>query len=347
MPTIAVTSTLAMVYAAEVRGAATADVLERVGVTRGHLEDPDARLPAETVTQIWTELRQRTGDPTLQLAAPATLPWGRYRVIDYLIAASTTIGAGIDRFARYFALIADAVTLSITHDDEGYSLTIQRADGGPVPPVYVDYVFAALVTRIRLHICSDLHVHRVELRQAQPARFDAYGETFRSPIVFGARADRIFFTDVAWQSRPSNADGALAQLMEEHARMLAQQRRSAPDDEFRRSVQAAITAALPAAASVDDVARTLHLSVRTLQRRLGESGTTFRDVSESVRAQLAAQYLADAKVGIAEVAFLLGFSDQTSFNRAFRRWTGDTPGQWRKRGMISLSPLLQNDGSAG
>jgi AraC-like DNA-binding protein len=326
-----------MVTAAEIRGAATADILAGAGVARAVLEDPDARLPAAVVMGIWSELRRRTGDATLQLAAPACLPWGKYRVIDYLVAASTTIGGGVDRFARFFALIADAVTLTIGHDDGAHFVTVARSDGGPVAPVYVDYVFAALVTRIRLHIRPGLRVLRVELRQGEPEDAASYADTFASPVVFGAVADRLFFADAEWNASPLNADGALAQLMEDHAHMLAAQRQSSvgEDDGFLRSVQDAITAALPEAATIENVARALHVSVRTLQRRLGEGGMTFRDVSEAIRGQLAAQYLADAKVGIAEVAFLLGFSDQTSFNRAFRRWTGDTPGRWRKRRQIA------------
>jgi AraC-like DNA-binding protein len=77
------------------------------------------------------------------------------------------------------------------------------------------------------------------------------------------------------------------------------------------------------------------VSVRTLQRKLVATGTTFREVSETVRGRLAEGYLTDPGVSIAEVAFLLGFSDQSSFNRAFRRWTGESPGRWR-RGRASI-----------
>src|SRR5262245_36132579 len=97
-PSIAVTSTLAMVRTAEARGVDTADVLARAGVTRAVIEDPDGRLPGPTVLGIWDRLRERAGDPTLQLVAPVTLPWGAYRVIEYLLAASPTVGEGVSRF---------------------------------------------------------------------------------------------------------------------------------------------------------------------------------------------------------------------------------------------------------
>ncbi|HEX6307739.1 MAG TPA: AraC family transcriptional regulator [Longimicrobiales bacterium] len=329
-PTIAATSTLAMVRTADARGIETADLLRGVGLTPEALEDPDARIPGPTVLTVWNALRERTADPALQLAAPAILPFGAYRVIDYLVAASVTVGEGIDRFARFFGLIAESVSLRIRDDRDEHCLCLARSDGGPVPAVYVDYVFAALVSRIRMRIRPDLHVRRVELRQSEPESTVAYLELYRAPVRFAASMDRLCFSAAEWDTPTVTADAALARLLEEHARILA---RRIPDAGagFRSEVQRAIVSVLPEGGSAEDVARALHVSVRTLQRRLVGSGTTFRELFDTVRGQLAEEYLTDAKVSTAEVAFLLGFSDQTSFNRAFRRWTGESPGRWRRR----------------
>lgn len=329
-PSIAATSTLAMVRTAEARGIRTADLLEEAGLTREFLEDPDARIPGPTVLAIWNALRERTADPALQLAAPTSLPFGAYRVIDYLVGASPTVGEGIGRFARFFGLIADGVALDIVGDEEEHRLRLAMADGRPVPPVYVDYVFAALVSRIRMHIRRDLRVHRVELRRPEPPASAPYGEVFRAPVHFGAAADRLCFSSEEWDAPMDIADAALGQLLEEHARILAQRIPHAASG-FRAEVQKAIASTAPEGGSAEEVARALHVSVRTLQRRLIANGTTFREVSDTVRDQLAQEYLTDPKVSIAEVAFLLGFSDQSSFNRAFRRWTGESPGRWRRR----------------
>src|SRR6187455_1815549 len=158
IPTIAVTSTLAMVRTASARGAQVEDVLRDAGLTREILEDPDARLPAPTVMSIWNALRERTGDPALQLAAPATLQFGAYRIIDYLVAASATVGDGVRRFAQFFGLIADSLVLHVREEPGERSVELTTVDGGPVPPVYVDYVFAALVSRIRMRIRPSLQV---------------------------------------------------------------------------------------------------------------------------------------------------------------------------------------------
>ena len=329
-PSIAATSTLAMIRTAEMRGVQTADLLANAGLTRAGLEDPDLRLPAPTVLAIWDSLRERTGDPALQLVAPGSLPWGAYRVIDFLVEASATVGDGVQRFVRFFQLITQAATLTIESDREEYRLVLAGGDSRPVPPMYVDYVFAALTTRIRMHIRKDLRVDRVEFRQSEPPTRARYEEVFKAPIQFGAVNDRLCFSRAEWEAPTDNADEALVLLLEEHARILAQ-RVSQNVAAFTAEVERAIAAAPPGGGSVEQVARALNMSVRTLQRRLIESGTTFREVAETVRSQLAVGYLADSKVSIAEVAFMLGFSDQTAFNRAFRRWTGETPGRWRRR----------------
>ena len=328
--TIAATSTLAMVRAAQARGFGTEDLLQKAGLTCASLEDPDARIPGSTVVALWNALRERTGDYALQLAAPVALPFGGYRVIDYLVATSPTVGEGLGRFARFFELIAHGATLSMGAGPNERRLVLASADGGAVPPVYVDYVFAALVGRIRMRIRRNLEVLRVDLRQPRPTWAQAYEDTFRAPVVFGAQADRLCFTEAEWDAPTESGDEALAALVEEHARLLTRQI-PVQARGFRAEVERAIAASLPDGRSAAFVARTLHVSVRTLQRKLSEEGATFRDVADVVSARLALRYLENAAVSIAEVAFLLGFADATAFNRAFRRWTGQSPGRWRRQ----------------
>ena len=335
-PSIAATSTLAMVCTAEARGVRTADLLSSAGLSRALLEDPDTRIPAPTVLTIWNALRERTADPALQLVAPTSLPFGAYRVIDYLVGASATLGEGVRRFARFFELITEAATLEIECGDDEYRLRLSTPDGGAVPPVYVDYVFAALISRIRMRIYPNLKVKRVELQRSAPEARARYDEVFGPHIEFGAPYDRLCFSGEQWDTATESPDAALAHLLEEHARILAQRLPRSPVG-ILAEVEQTIAAAPPEGGSVEHVARALNVSVRTLQRKLIASGTTFRQISDDVRGRLAVGYLADAKVSIAEVAFLLGFSDQSSFNRAFRRWTGESPGRWRRRRAESLS----------
>jgi AraC-like DNA-binding protein len=318
-----------MVRAAEARGFPTDDLLERLSLTRDTLEDADARIPGRTALTLWQALIERTGDPALQLAAPTELPFGAYRVIDYLVGASATVGEGIERFARFFRLIADAITLTVEGDRQGSCLCFDMADGSPTPAVYVDYVFAALVGRIRMRIRPELRVHRVELCRPEPSDTAPYTNRFQAPVSFGADRDRLCFTAAEWASPIADADATLARILEEHALILAS-RLPSESSGFAATVQNSIMAALPEGAEEEDVARALHMSRRTLQRKLAQEGTSYRAVLDMVRRGLAESYLADSAVSIPEVAFMLGFSEQSSFHRAFQRWTGSPPGRWRR-----------------
>jgi AraC-like DNA-binding protein len=330
MSMVSSTSTRAMLAAAESRGFETRDLLDAFGLARAIVDDPDARLSAPTVLALWDALRERSGDPALQLAAPTALPFGAYGVIDYLVYASPTVGEGVARFARFFRLVADGVCLTVDEDGDACSLHIELSDGTAVPGLYVDYVFAALVCRTRLGVRPELSVRRVELRHEAPIDPSPYTMCFQAPVEFDATADRLCFRRDEWTASMAHADPVLADLLEEHARMVSAHLPE-PADEFVGAVRRAVTASLPEEVTTATVARALHVSERTLQRKLTAAGTSFRHVCDATRQGLAMGYLSDPRASISGTAFLLGFSDQASFTRAFRRWTGAPPGAWRKR----------------
>lgn len=329
-PLSTVTSTLAMARSAERRGADAQAVLARHGVAMATLLDPDNHLPVPTEFAIWDELRAETREPALQLFAPIELPLGTYHVLDYLVGVSATVGDGILRIARFLGIIARQVQVSAQVTDGECRLVATTASGGAVPPMYVDYTFGGVVGRMRATAPEAFAVERVQLRQPAPADPAPYRQVFQCPVDFGAEADALVFTRAQWEARLPAHDPTLAQVLETHARVRLERMTSAPMA-LAADVRAAIIAALPDGAPVEAVARTLRLSVRTLQRRLGDAGTTYRDALDTVRGELAREYLHDGRVAISEVALLLGFADQRSFHRAFERWTGETPGRWRAR----------------
>lgn len=328
--TVALTSTFAMVLAADAAGSPVDDLLAGVGVGRGDLVNPEVRLPLSEVLGLWDRIRDRVGNPTLQLEAPSHLPVGAYKVIEYLIDASPTVGEAIGRFARFFCLIADHVRIFVESGEGERRMGITMAHGEPAPPIFVDYTFAALTTRIRVRTCPGLAVRCVEFRQAAPPDTSAYESLFRAPVSFGCDGDWLCFSDDEWVAPTERGDEALARLMEEHAQILAE-RLPGPQMGIVSDVRQAILEALPRNPGADEVARTLHISTRTLQRRLAGAGASFSQVSDGVRSELAKEYLSDLDVRISEVAFLLGFSEQSSFHRAFRRWTGKAPRRWRAK----------------
>lgn len=317
-----------MVRAAIARGVDPADILARHGVAKSMLVEPDNHLPATVELAIWHDLQIATGMPALPLIAAAEMPVGTYHVLEYLIGASATVGDGLLRCARFIGIVARQVRLTASIGEDECRITATTTDGGVVPPPYVDYTFGAIVGRVRTNYRPSLRVAGVELRQRSPVDASPYAGVFRAPVCFDAALDCLRFNRDEWDTPFDTADPTLAEVLEVHARIRLA-RMATPSAELGTDLRRAIIGALPNGAQVNDVARRLHVSVRTLQRRLTGTGTTYREALESVRSELARQYLQDHNVAIAEVALLLGFADQSSFHRAFERWTGLPPGRWR------------------
>jgi AraC-like DNA-binding protein len=329
-PTVALTGTFAMVLAAEAAGSVVDDLLAEAGLARGDLVDPAVRLPLSDVLRLWDQILDRVGNRPLQLEAPSHLPLGAYKVVDYLVLASPTVGEGIVRFARFFRLIADHVRILVEPGEGEKRVGITLADGSPASPIYVDYAFAVLTSRMRLRVRPGMAVKRVEFRHSSPQDPSPYEALFLAPVSFDRSRDWLCFSDEEWAAPTETGDETLALLIEEHARILSQ-RLPKPHVGIVSDVRQAILGVLPKNPSLEEVARKLRLSDRTLQRRLFGAGASFREVSDGVRSELAKEYLSDCRVRVSEVAFLVGFSDQSSFNRAFRRWTGIPPRRWREK----------------
>jgi AraC-like DNA-binding protein len=157
-----------------------------------------------------------------------------------------------------------------------------------------------------------------------PAYADEYERILRLPVRFDAGEDGVLFPISMIDSLNPSADAALRQLLQRHA--ADQLARIPTNARLSQRVRACIRSMLPLGAlSADAVAAQFSMSNRTLRRRLQEESTNYQEILDDVRAEMARHYLTEEKQGIDEVAFLLGFSDQSAFTKAFRRWTGKTP----------------------
>jgi AraC-like DNA-binding protein len=147
--------------------------------------------------------------------------------------------------------------------------------------------------------------------------------------AFGAGRNALTLDTATLELRVVGADPALLSVLERAAGVPSPTAPAVPG--FVQGVRDAIRAALrEGAPQAGDVARGLHVSLRTLQRRLTEHGTSFQDEVDAVRRELAFGYLKDAHLGVSDVAFLLGYAELSTFDRAFKRWTGMTPRVWRE-----------------
>jgi len=239
--------------------------------------------------------------------------------------ASATLREAFERLARYQRLITSH---GGQHLDDGAgpgltALEYRVPKRGAAALASLDAALAAFLQLGRFTAGPTLRPTRIELQRPVPADPAPFHVFFCEAITFDAEHNRLLFERAVLDAPLPLANPELARINDEVViRYLA---RFAEGDVVARS-RACFIDLLPGGAP----AQALHMSARSLQRRLAEADTTFKDLVEDVRADLAQPYLADASRSIGEITYLLGFTEPSNFTRAFKRWTGTTPQAFRK-----------------
>ena len=247
-------------------------------------------------------------------------------MIDFLAAHSPTIGEALRRIAAYFRIVDPRAVLTL----RGGALAFRARDAGiELPAPAQEYTFGALIVRARICAGAAWRPDAVELTFPEPEHAPLHRRVFGCEVRCRCAEARLVLSREALEAPVQGADPALLGVLEDHARRLVSE--LPVDDDLVSRVRAAIAEELTGGEpSTARIARRLAMSERTLQRRLQERRRTVAELLDETRAAVAKAYLRDRGMSLAEVAFLLGFSDQSAFTRAFRRWTGDTPGAWRR-----------------
>ncbi len=302
---------------------------DAAGLGATDLDDPEARIPFVAEQAVWAGAFQATGDAALALRAARHVRGEDYRVLMWLGRHSPTVGEALQRVARWFALVTPQIRFEL--DLDGASPALVFTVPGfppPLPRPMVDYTLAVTYLRMREATQEALTLLRVDVPYPAPED-DAGPELHGCPVRHASTRAALVLTQSGWDRPVPGADGALSRILEEHAALLME--KVPRESDFLDDVKQVVAVALPdGAPSVRDAGKALGMSGRTLQRRLGECDVTWSKLVDEVRLQLATLHLADPAVSLAEVAFLLGFSEQSAFTRAFKRWTGQTPAQSRR-----------------
>ena len=327
--TVLNTSSRALLDACRKLGLDTDAMIAAAGVDPSVLSDADGRIAGASVGALWREAYERSGDPHLSLHAVEALPAGAYKVIDFLAASSSTVGAGLERISRYFPLINNAVQLPITLGPENALLrVINPGDPTGVSRPYAEYTLAAVYLRSCHAYRERYPLIRVDLAYPCPGGLAEYERVFGAPVCFGTEHTQLCIQRRVWDRPVADGNEGLAAVLEQHAQTLLA---AVPTDAgLARRVRLAIHGELRGGdPMLPHVAKRLGMAGRTVQRKLKEEGTSYADLLNETRSSVAQVYLKERDLSLAEVGHLLGFSEQSSFSRAFKRWTGSTPRQYR------------------
>lgn len=304
-------------------------ILKAARIDPALIDRPRARYPFDRVADAWYRAWVATGDPDFGLDAV-----GHYRPTDFhglavVFLASADLGTALRRLARYHVVVNTAVKLRLeTRDDRVELRCRMTGDDLARRQVMEDMRAAVMVDLCRKAVDGPLDPVEVRYTCPRPASTAAQEEMFRCRLAFDADEWCLAFraSDAARPFLASNRE--LAQCND---RVLEEVLQSLRQDDLVSRVKRAMVDELPSGTpSENRVARAVSLSGRSLQRRLAEQKTSFSDLLSTVRRDLAERYVRDLGLPVTEISYMLGFSDLSSFSRAFKRWTGRSPAEARR-----------------
>lgn len=318
--------TLAVLHAASRLGIDRTQLMSTCGLSDSQLSDPDARVPFATQERLWQHLsRIEHSEPGLALGC--NLAPGPFSVLGYLLQSSPTLGDALAAGLRYQRLVGEGGEVQLR--EQGDELQLLYRPLHPELPATRTRVLALMACWVQmLHpLLDNWRLLRAQFVHAQPALLDSYIHTFACPLQFAASDYGIVLPSSLASAPLIQANPPLQNLLRQHAEALLAR---LPSEGLSARVVALLGEQL-ARGEPDrgELARRLHLSERTLQRRLAEEGCNYQQLLSDTRQQLAEQHLKNGDLPAAEIALLLGYSEPSVFFRAFRQWTGLTPGEYR------------------
>jgi AraC-like DNA-binding protein len=301
-------------------------LLRAADLTPEMLADDDGRVTPAQFCVAWAELARLANDPQIALSVAAAIPPGAFGVVEYVCRAAPTLGDALRNWCRYLGILDDAVDVELVLDGDRdlACLRVTRESVAPAPASH-ELCFAVVAQQAKRFVASPLRIAAVEFTHRAPGDdVAAYRRAFDAPVTFGGEVTQLAFPRAALRLPLASSDPSLLAILARAADELA--KKSDPD---AATAVAQVSRVLRVALRTDDssiesVASRLGTPPRTLQRRLRDEGATFQTVRDDVRRNLATRYLDDG-LALAEISFLLGFSEPSAFFRAFKRWTGTTP----------------------
>ena len=303
----------------------------QAGIALTPPESPQLRYPLSNMRKLWELSREACGDDAIGLKTGCHAKPTHFYAFGYSWLASSTLLDAMQRLTRYTQVLSTAsVVVSLTETDNSYAIASSFPDPANAPPKEgIDAGMTALLALCDVVAEKEIRPLRVELTCPATTHPEAYRELLRAPISFDAEVGVIHFDKGVLQEPLPRGAPDLAKAMDR----IAEQYVDALDPQKVASQVRQLLIALLPSGKVDQdlVSSRLNRSTSTLQRQLKSEGLSYRDVLESTQRALAETYLRDKRHSLAQIAYLLGFSEQSNFSRAFRRWTSMSPRQYQEQ----------------
>jgi AraC-like DNA-binding protein len=303
--------------------------LRSAGIDQGIMTDPDARVPTSRVMALWNAAAAQAGDADLGLHIALAADVASFDIHAYVLLSSPTLGAGLERLCRYQRLLHVATRLELQSQGRRATLRHSLPGGRAVPRQPAEFLSACWIRFLRLASGRELVPLQVRFAHPAPADTREHEHLFRAPLRFAAGENALELAADVLELPCVRAEPGLLAVLDRHAEALLARAPAVSGlaDRVRQALAEEMRLGSPRRASV---AARLKTSLRTLDRRLAAEGTSLRGLLEQLRHELAARHLAERRLSVGEIAFLLGYSGLSPFHRAFKRWTGLTPAEYRQ-----------------
>lgn len=312
-------------------------LLAEVGIDKDLLGRPDARFAADQITRLWDLAVAGSGNPALGLDRQLAARHVDLDVVGYAMLASSDLRESLQTLARYMAVISNAATFDLTPEGAHCWLVLGHVGNTlRIPRQRQEYGLLSLLAWCEWLTRRTIRPLCAEFVAGEPIDIGPYQRAFGCSLRFGQSSTRLL---LAKQDLATPLPSHNPSLLIVHGRLM--QERCA--DLGNLSVRSRVTSEIQRRLHLgeprrEEIATGLALTDRTLQRRLQAEHTSFQQLLDEARRELARQHLADQRHSLAEVADLLGFVDQSNFFRACRRWFGIPPGQYRLQSACTAKP---------
>ncbi|HEY9624973.1 MAG TPA: AraC family transcriptional regulator [Crinalium sp.] len=333
--TVAVYMTRPVIQFAAQHGVDIEKLYSTVGFDPDLLKTPDQHIPRSLHYGIWQEIIRQTGNENLGLHLGEAFSLSSYGIAGYVLLNCQTLNEVFEKFCKYTCLFCQEMFTRLTISErmaffECNSIPGCEPDDDLLETARYDTecTFASALPTIKALTGKTLRPIAVWFRHQLPTDLSEYDRIFQSDVKFSMPVNRLIFDAncLKWSVLSSNVN--LLSFFEERAEATLNQLNG--DDRYIAKVTQAIVQKMKGELpTVTAIASGLAMSTRQLQRALKVEGTSFQKLLDQIRQDIALQYLKDPTIPIHSIAFLLGFSEPSAFNRAFKRWTGKTPGDYR------------------
>lgn len=306
-------------------------LLKVVGIDPDLVHSPDSRIPVEIYLTIEEKAVAMTGDPCFGLHVGQFYAPGSWSLLDYIVMNSRTLGEGLTLSGKYGKIVSYLIKSKFTlRPGEAELILYVPAQYSEISPHCYHTVQASMVAMMRKLTGKPISPIRISFRDPEPdgAVLKEFSSFFNCPVFFGSEHYSMTFDPAIAKTPLPQSDPTLLKYFQELASdIVLQLDKNGSVTEAVISLM--VTKLKDKDLSIRSIAREMGMSVRSLQLKLKEERTVFSDLLLQMREKLARRYLSQNST-VEETAFLLGFSDSSAFRKAFKKWTGRTPGEYRR-----------------